>query len=177
MRFITLILFTFFLSCQPTEETSLDGNVSSKSAASSTPSRWPSSGSFPVSLKFGSDFDSEEVVALNKAAQSWNETNNSQTTYFTTSTSSFSARNNLDEFRDGELGVYKLFDWPSEMPESALAVTQIFGTRTSSGYIRIDHADVLLNYDFFDFTADESWGYDLETVVLHELGHFLGLFI
>lgn len=175
MRTLLTLLFILLVGCQPTEQAPLNGDISSKSAANTAPSSWPAS-TFPVTIMMGSDFDDDEREALKSATQSWNNTNGAQIEYFQTGDSSFSARNTLNEFRDGELGIYKLFTWPEEMPKTALAVTQIFGTRTSNGQIRIDHADVLLNYDYFDFTADDSWGYDLETVVLHELGHFLGLY-
>ena len=175
MKPLLILITIIFTSCQPTEQAPLSGEVSSKSQANTAASKWPDS-TFPITIKFGADFDSAEKQALTNATESWNQTNNSQITYFQTGLSEFSARNTLDEFRDGELGIYKLFNWPAEMPKTALAVTQIFGTRSSNGQIRIDHADVLLNYDYFDFSADDSWGYDLETVVLHELGHFLGLY-
>ena len=90
-----------------------------------------------------------------------------------------------DELYDSEMGVYKTTSWPDDIPDSALAVTQIFGRRHNLGspdeYVAIEHADILLNYDSqkgydFDSVDDIDYtGYDLQTVVLHEMGHFLGL--
>lgn len=90
-----------------------------------------------------------------------------------------------DDLYDSEMGVYKTTSWPDDIPDSALAVTQIFGRRYNVGspdeYVAIEHADILLNYDpmkgyDFDSVDDTDYaGYDLRTVVLHEMGHFLGL--
>jgi hypothetical protein len=90
---------------------------------------------------------------------------------------------NLDSLGDdGINGVYKIAHWPMELNSGALAVTQIFGRRfnigSSNEFVRIEHADVLINDNLYDFRTDDSasgWTYDLRTVVLHELGHFLGL--
>ncbi len=65
------------------------------------------------------------------------------------------------------------------MPKSVLGVTRITGYRRNSGgeneYIEIDHADIFVNYEIFQFTLDDSWGYSLQSLVLHEVGHLLGL--
>src|SRR5690606_30345981 len=87
---------------------------------------------------------------------------------------------NLDHLLDGTFGIYKTTNWPTSLPASALAVTQLFGRRynigSSSEFVSIEHADVLINFHLYPFDATNSgFGYDLRTVVLHELGHFLGL--
>jgi hypothetical protein len=86
----------------------------------------------------------------------------------------------MDTLYDNVMGVYKTTSWPDGLPTSALAVTQIFGRRYNTGsaseFVNIEHADILVNYEIFNFdTADAGSGYDLRTVVLHEMGHFLGL--
>lgn len=176
--FLILILF---ISCQPPEENGFEVNSSPNAQADSLPpSSWASTSVFPISLKLGNDFTAEEQAAINEAANSWSDTNANRIHYFETSTSSFAGRNHFDDFRDNEFGIYKVYNWPEDMPATALAVTQIFGKKVKSSskgnYIRIDHADILLNYDFFDFSTNDEWGYDLNTVVLHEMGHFLGLY-
>jgi len=90
---------------------------------------------------------------------------------------------NLDDIgEDGINGVYKITSWPLSLSTSALAVTQIFGRRFNTGsaneYVRIEHADILVNENIFDFRTSvpgASGSYDFKTVLLHELGHFLGL--
>jgi hypothetical protein len=90
---------------------------------------------------------------------------------------------NLDSLGDDSInGIYKIQHWPMDLPSSALAVTQIFGRRFNIGdaneYVRIEHADMLVNDNLYNFrtsTDGSSNTYDLQTVVLHEMGHFLGL--
>ena len=87
----------------------------------------------------------------------------------------------LHEFNDDEMGVYKSYKWFEELPDGILAITQYFGLRrnkgTSSEYLELIHADIIFNYRDYIFTMDEeeSFHYDLPTVLLHELGHLLGL--
>jgi hypothetical protein len=85
---------------------------------------------------------------------------------------------------DGILGIYKATTWPSDVSEDALAITQLFGRRYNVGeateYVSIVEADILVNYKpglygFTYDTVDNGPGYDLRTIVLHEMGHFLGL--
>jgi len=87
----------------------------------------------------------------------------------------------LHEFNDDEIGVYKSYEWFEELPEGILAVTQYFGLRRNRGsaseYLELIHADIIFNYRDYFFTMDEgeSFHYDLPSVLLHELGHLLGL--
>jgi hypothetical protein len=66
--------------------------------------------------------------------------------------------------------------WFSGVSSSALAVTQYFGTVDPSGYLKIIHADIFINSAIHNFSLNQTSGaYHLPTVILHELGHFLGL--
>jgi hypothetical protein len=86
-------------------------------------------------------------------------------------------------FRDGEIGIYKSHTWFSNVSSSALAITQFYGTVTSSAgmgqYIQLSHADIIVNYrDYgsrFTMTTNPMVDFDLPTVVLHEMGHLVGL--
>lgn len=84
----------------------------------------------------------------------------------------------LDDFYDSEMGIYRNTHWFSEVSPTALAITQYFGYRSGS-YISLVHADVIINESgLFAFTTTNpapAGHYDLPSIVLHELGHFLGL--
>ena len=85
---------------------------------------------------------------------------------------------NLDSLLDNTMAIYKASTWNQELPRTALAVTQIFGIRHNNGtpseYVQIIEADVLINWSYQFYPTVVS-GYDLYSVALHELGHFLGL--
>lgn len=176
-----LLLLTILLvmsACEAPTQATIKASSSSASSAMA-PSRWPS-GSFPLSVKIANNFNSDEVLAVQDMADAWNDSVNYQVTFMNDGGSTSAKSDDLDSYVDSLIGVYKLDNWPAQLPGTALAVTQIYGTRKnigrSSEYIRIDHADILMNYDFFDFTTDYSWGYDFQTIVLHEMGHLLGLY-
>lgn len=89
--------------------------------------------------------------------------------------------NNLKDYQDSEMGIYFSKDWYDEVSKSALAITQFFGNRrlagTSMEYIELSHADIIINMYYDDLVWDnkDEAGYDLPSIILHELGHFLGL--
>lgn len=166
-----------FVSCQQ-EADSLTASSSAYSANAS--SKWSKS-AFPINLKIATNFDNDETNAVKDMAAAWSTSIDDKINIFNTShTTTNKSSNNLDSYADSTMGVYKLTSWPSELPSSALAVTQIYGTRKnvgkSSEYIQITHADILVNYENYSFTTDGTWGYDFQTVLLHELGHFIGLY-
>jgi len=141
---------------------------------------WNNSTKFPLNIKLGSNLIDSEKDAISNAATSWSNSTNHITDFFNLSDSDIEKKSNLSSYKDAEFGIYKLYEWPSSLPQSALAVTQIYGTKRNTGsskeYIEINHADILINFDYFSFSTDDSWGYDLQTVILHELGHFIGLY-
>lgn len=172
-KIVLLLILALSFSCQ---KEVVERGPSSVSMDSS-PSLWSAS-KFPLNLNVDQNsFSPSEVTNIQNAAGTWNQ-NFTGTNFFTINTSGTNKVSSLEQYNDGVLGIYKIgtSQWPSGLSKTALAVTQIFGYKRS-GYIEIYHADILVNYDFFSFrTGNSGSGYDLETVILHELGHFLGLY-
>jgi len=172
--FVLIVFSITYISCEAPSSQELSSGYNT-SAASDLPIKWRSRASFPLGLKLSSQFDANEQTAIEDSADIWTDETNANTNFFTTSVENISIKSNLNDYDDSTFGIYKIHDWPNSLPSTALAVTQIRG-RQKSSYIQITHADILVNYDFFSFATDGSWGYDLQTVIVHEMGHFLGLF-
>lgn len=183
MKFTLLITTLAFLaSCTPTGtvtgETS-SGNIKNASA----PYMWPSN-AFPRDLKISTAFSTDEEANIKAMSTAWETGLENKKDFFSHSagaTEVDKANLNLNALNDSVMGVYKIQHWPMDLPSSALAVTQIFGTRYNTGdadeYVKIVHADILVNYNLYNFRTDTyvKSTYDLQTVIVHEMGHFLGL--
>lgn len=128
------------------------------------------------------DNDSNGHNPVEQIFAQWNGATTTETFYKipTTSTNNlnYSA---LTDYRDSVMGIYKSHNWFSNVQSSVLAVTQYYGYRrnagTSNEYIELSHADIIMNYRDYNFStnASDTSTYDFHSVVLHELGHFLGL--
>jgi hypothetical protein len=86
----------------------------------------------------------------------------------------------LVSYYDDEMGIYKSQNWYSEVGAGALAITQFFGIRRTGAngqYIELQHADIILNFRDYSFSSNSEnfFSYDLPSVLLHEMGHFIGL--
>jgi predicted Zn-dependent protease len=151
------------------------------------PTMWENS-NFPITLKVNTTFSASERTGVTNMSSAWKTALSNKATFFTTTTTTTVSANNIADLNslwDNEMGVYRSTTWHADLPSTALAVTQIFGVRenrgSSSERIRIVHADILMNYRDFAFvnrlTAPAATpGYDFQTVILHEMGHFLGLY-
>ena len=128
-----------------------------------------------IDIKISSDFNPLFDVADNDGSghnlfiqmmKQWNSSTNLYT---------------FSSYYDSEMGIYKSTNWFSNVSNQALAVTQFYGIRRNVGsateYIELTHADIILNYRDYTFSMDSSSNsnYDLPSVLLHELGHFIGL--
>lgn len=180
MRHLLFTVATLLLasSCVPTK---VEEKESSGAINSSAPYIWTSG--FPKTLSLSQDFTVDEVTAIKLMSTAWSAAVNNQRTFFNYGDpviDKTAVMSGMDALLDSEFGIYRSSEWPSSLPGSALAVTQIFGRRYNVGksneFVKIEHADILINEDFYDFdTTDAGPGFDLRTVVLHEMGHFLGL--
>ncbi len=84
----------------------------------------------------------------------------------------------LANYRDAEIGIYVLDSWIPTIGFGVLAITSYFGEQRSS-YIRMIHGDIMVNHEDYSFTntvTNTNYAYyDLPSVILHELGHLIGL--
>ena len=184
MKVALLALNLLFLSaCNPAKTTQAD--LTSANINKSAPYMWSSS-AFPRNFKISEDFLPNEVTNIKSVTGAWETSVQNKKNFFndTERTPEISSSSlNLDAIGDDNInGIYKITNWPLGLSSGALAVTQIFGRRLNVGaaneYVRIEHADILINENLYDFRTGDtgsSNSYDLRTVVLHELGHFLGL--
>ncbi|MBG09024.1 MAG: hypothetical protein CME68_09720 [Halobacteriovoraceae bacterium] len=147
--------------------------------------------SLPLQLRFSEDFQNdflekdqprEGLNTLDKMLVNWDKSIINKKIF--NIPAQFAENRNyetLHEFNDDEIGVYKSYKWFDDLPDGVLAITQYFGLRrnkgTSSEYLELIHADIIFNYRDYIFTMNEneSFHYDLPSVLLHELGHLLGL--
>jgi hypothetical protein len=184
MKVALLALNLMILSaCNPAKTTQAD--LTSANINKSAPYMW-SSTALPRDFKISDDFSPSEVTNIKSVTGAWETSVQNKKNFFNDDqkTPEISSPNlNLDAIGDDNInGIYKITSWPLSLSSGALAVTQIFGRRLNVGasneYVRIEHADILINENLYDFrTGDSGSGgsFDLRTVVLHELGHFLGL--
>lgn len=173
-----LILTLIFASCVPAQKKA--ATSSGAAGNSNAPSRWPLN-SFPKTVRIANTFTAAEVTALNSSGDDWSTTVGHSMNFFTFPAALVANKGNvsdLDDLFDHQFGIYKSTTWHPDLPATALAVTQIYGVRQNTGsaneYVEIVEADVLVNWSFAFAPADPT-GYDLYSVVLHEMGHFLGL--
>ncbi len=180
MRTTLFIFALFFLaSCNQTET----GSVSRGNINAEAPYLWTSS--FPKQLHISSAFNAQpsDITSIRAVGDAWTTAVENKKTFFTYTTGATEKTVGLGStsaLNDGILGVYKATTWPYPDYPDALAVTQIFAYRynvgSSSEYVDIQEADIIMNYQNFHFDDPAvTYDYDLRTVMLHEMGHFLGL--
>ncbi len=152
----------------------------SSSASSKGNSHWPDN-RLPLTITYSDDFSNSDHSYFSSMLGKWETATNGGKDFFTSTTTGPNVeRQNLEDYYDGEMGIYRLTDWPSSLSSDALAVTQYFGvTRIDSSgrsYIELEHADIFINEENWNFSTNGSNGtYDLPSIILHETGHLLGL--
>lgn len=185
-----LLIFSMlvFSSCREEQ----GGDVVTRLPGSSAPStmRW-STGNLPLNIKTADTVKAFFVAGDNDAdghdpvEQMMKEWNGAGSLNFITVPSASTPNkdlNTLNSFvNDGEMGIYRINSWFPDVSGTALAITQFFGVKrnvgTSDEFLELTHADIMINFDDFSFTTDSSStsDYHLPSVIVHELGHFLGL--
>lgn len=188
-----LVIFTFtllFSSCKKSETTTTQAPLGA-SFNSCVIGKWSNS-SLPLRLKISSDFtgdynDSHKINNLNpleQMAKVWNDAVPSKTLIevpFPIAATTGHA--STSSFRDGEIGIYKSQNWFANVSSNALAITQFYGIVTESAglgtYILLTHGDIIVNYRDYGselkMVNTTGLNYDVPTVILHEMGHLLGL--
>ena len=193
---IQLFLLIFFaISCLGDKGEVQTLQNTRTNTSGSTPMRWSSSTVTSVlSLKSSQSIedtfvggDYSMIDGVNHSPndlmmREWNQTI-SGTTFFEVPSTIVTNKEftSLSSYFDGEMGIYYHSTWFDNVSSSALAITQFFGVRrnadTVNEYIELSHADIIFNFSDFSFSTDPSdaTSYDYHSVLLHELGHFLGL--
>jgi hypothetical protein len=168
-------------------------NLSGKGNNSCLIGRWPNN-LLPLTIKISSEFNGdffqidEDVNGLNlleQMAKNWNTPVAGGLTLLTVPfpAASITGRTTTSSFKDSEMGIYKSYTWFTNVSSTALAITQFYGTMANSAglgdYISLSHADIILNYKDYGpqmtMTSNPTFKFDIPTIVLHEMGHFLGL--
>jgi hypothetical protein len=190
LLFISLLLTsTVLVSCK--KETTTRSVASLNGGGKCLIGRWPNA-ALPLTIKMSSEFtgdynNSHLVAGLNpleQMAQVWNNSVAPQTLitvpFTATAATGFASTNS---FNDGEIGIYKSHAWFANVSSSALAITQFYGniqeTAGLGRHIGLTHADIIVNYKDYGsritMTNHPMFEFDLPTIMLHELGHLLGM--
>ena len=193
MKYLALFLFlSLLVSCgeEETVKVSQGANAPFNYNPGLIPMRWVAS-SLPLDVKTSTDFTDEFVAGdidadgynpIDQMQKKWEDAH-STVNFFTlpANTTANKDTTDLDSFRDTEFGIYKSTNWFESISSSALAITQFYAIRRNSGfsdeYYQMIHVDIVMNYRDYSFSLDNTSNseYDLPTVILHELGHLLGL--
>jgi hypothetical protein len=144
--------------------------------------RWNIS-EFPIQLKVSDNLDGTSQNIVSDVMDVWEAAANINFFNATEITPTLNFTKLSDYYyRDKSVnGVYLATNEVDELGEESLAVTQIFFTRStdsfSNTYYHIIHTDIVLNGFHYNFSTDiqDNATYYLLTLVLHEMGHVLGL--
>jgi hypothetical protein len=184
---LPLLTLMFLIACTPSPDIT-DASSSSAAVNEEAPYIWMDK-NFPKSIQISPSFSGPEIKAIKEMGSAWDTAVTNQKNFFKNDVTDNNNNFNITK-TDKIFGVYKALTWPSDVSDMALAITQLFGRRYNVGesneYVGIIEGDIIVNYsdpaigDPFTFDSledgtDEDDGFDLRTVILHEMGHFLGL--
>lgn len=172
--FILLILS--LISCGKKEKAdALSGTsaVSGTANATSAGPRWEHDN---IDLKIADSFSSTQKNLIIEMGKAWEDAANIN--FFNFSGTINKDYVELADYFDNEMGIYRSSRWFSEIGSGALAINQHIGMKSGENSFLL-HSDIIINDSgIFNLTSVlpvPEKAYDLPTIVLHELGHFLGL--
>ena len=183
LRYIAISILLVGTSCNVKEASSTNALSSSPNSTSSASLRW-NSARFPLKVYVANNFDVSEKDSnsrnlMQQVQHNWNEADSART-YFDVSTEYTVANKEyteLEDFLDSEIGIYRASSWFSFIGSGVLAITSYLAEDRGS-YREMLHADIIINDEIFTFTndtTDNTSAYDLPSVMIHELGHLIGL--
>lgn len=141
---------------------------------SEIPAFWNVS-SFPLAVFVSEDFSDSEFSMMEAASEGWEREHGTGLNFFNFQGTRATHRNEnaLENYLDSRIEVHNSYE--DIMNPGTLAITIYQGFR-SGGKVRIDRADIIFNEFDFDFSTDGSGGtFDMASVIVHEMGHLLGL--
>lgn len=153
------------------------------------PLRWDAS-SLPLTVKVdanivlpAADDDTginDQYDLFEEMQKEWNDADTTRTFFVLDHNQNTAAVQtaDLDSYYDGEVGIYLSDNWFSEIGYGVLAITSYFAENRGD-YYRLVHGDIMVNNLHYNYTFDKlntsTAFYDMPSVILHELGHLLGL--
>ena len=183
VKCLILVLFLGLLGCGIPKESSSPKEI---------PLRWIDSDlvgglELLISTSFLSSFSSQYNDAsgddpIEQMMKEWNNSTTNYTFYKVPASSVSNLSGNLQDYiDDSNLGIYQSSTWFDSIGSLTLAVTQYAGVRSNIGtsleFIRLFQSDIIINYRDYTFSVDvnNTEDFDLPSVIIHELGHFIGL--
>jgi hypothetical protein len=173
-----LLILLLCLSCAKKS----DDSVTSPTNIDMDKMRWNLS-EFPIQLKVSANLDPTSQNIVSDVMDVWEAAANINFFNATETTPVLNFTRLSDYYYSDKYvnGVYLATNEVDELGADSLAVTQIFFTRSTDSslntYYHIIHTDIVLNGFHYDFSTDihDNANYYLLTLVLHEMGHVLGL--
>lgn len=141
---------------------------------------------FPLDVRISEDFIDEDYSGndggvINNLLQAWDD--EVAFTFFVNPITETVNKEStsLSSYRDSEIGIYKSSQWFPNVTSNAIAITQWYGINTSDSegnFTQVIHADIIVNYRDWNFKINpdpSTNSYYIPQVILHEVGHLLGL--